>query len=474
MVRRAAPTVTLVAIVLAVGIAKASFVGRAAFGDGQAYMVPNPVWLVDHGFFPFIPKEVHPPFYFVVEALAFLLWPDSPEVFHVLTLLMGLGSLVAVYVLAKGMYGTREGLTAALLLASSPLFLTQIGLIRLSVPLLLFSLMSLSAAWNRRWPAYMLWGSALMLTKFSALPVVLAAVVLAARRREPRRHLVLSLAPLAVLGAWMVACRIHYGWFLYPENTADIGLSAENAWAGARWWLGALLTGQGQSFAVVLVVVSLFLAWYADKRPRLPRGAAVLGLAPLLFGILSFSVYHYRFPRYMLPYLALWFVLAARLLWTGGRTVAVAATLLLVIFGVTGYLRKDTFGNMTYHETDLSYLPLQKAREEAAAYLEREWSDARVLASRKMVEDLTMPGFGYVSTGMPRVSSDFGHELPDVYYRFPVLDRSWTEKAERWIRRGHVELLREFGDPFLGVAVFRVTPESVEHAASAPDPQGRE
>jgi hypothetical protein len=465
--RRGAATAALVGIVLAVGIAKVPFMSRAVFGDGQAYMVPNPLWLVGHGFSPFIPKEVHPPFCFEVEALAFLIWPRSPVVFHVLMLSLGLGSLVAAYLLGRSLFSAREALTATALLASSPLFLTQIGLIRLAVPLLFLSLITVYAAWKGRWRAYVLWGSALMLTKFSAVPVILAAVALALRRRESRLHLILSLSPLAVLGAWMIACRLHYGWFLYPENTADVGLAASTAWAGLRWWVGALLAGQRQAVAVALIAVSLVLAWYAGRRRGLPPGSLVLTLLPLLFGILSFSVYYYRFPRYMLPYLALWFILGARLLWTGGRTVATAATLVLVVSGIAGYVRRDTFGDMLHHESDLSYLTLQNAREAAADYLESEWFDARILASRKMVEDLTIPAFGYVSSPMPGVSSELGDEVPDVYYRFPVLNRSWSEKAERWVHHGRVELLREFGEPSLGVAVFRVTPNNATEDGTA-------
>jgi hypothetical protein len=472
--KRRSAAIALALVVLLVALAKLPFLGKGVFGDAQAYMVPNPLLLIEHGGSPFIPKEVHPPLYFYAEAAAFLMWPRSPHVFHVLAWLVGLGSLVAAYSLGRRVFGRREGVTAAVLLAACPLFLTQIGVIRLSVPLLFLTLMTVSAAWRRSWVAYAVWGSALMLTKFSGLPVVLAGLALAVRRGERRRHLLLSAIPLVVLAGWLVACRVHYGWFLHPENTADIGLTPAGALSGFRWWLGTILANQGQAAVAAVGLISLVHAWYSGRRLSLPRGSLAVTLLPLALGIVAFSAYHYTFPRYLLPYLALWFVLCARFLWTGGRTVAVVGTLLVVVAGIAGYLRKDTFGDMRHHESDLSYLPLLDARESAARYLEQHWDHAAVLAPPKLCDDLRVPAYGYVVGALPGATSDIAGDLPDVYYRFPVLNRRWPKRAEKRLREGQMVLLREFGDPFLGVAVFRVAPKGGEQAASGQNPKGRE
>ena len=473
MSRRAAAA-ALAAVVIAVAGAKLPFCSRGVFGDGQAYMVPNPLLLIEQGWSPFIPKEVHPPLYFYAEAAAFLVWSRSPHVFHVLTLLLGLGSLAATYSLGRRMFGWREGITAAVLLAASPLYLTQVGIIRLSVPLLFLTLMALSAAWRGAWTAYAVWGSALILTKFSGLPVAVTGLALAAWRRAQRRDLVLSAVPLVTLGAWLVACRVHYGWFLHPENTADVSLTPALALGNLRWWLSTLVADQGQALVGALALVALVHAWYSGRRLSLPRYSLVVTLLPLALGLAAFSTYHYTFPRYLLPYMALWFVLCSRFLWAGGRTVAVVGVVLVAAAGIAGYLRTDTFGDMRHHESDLSYLPLLEARESAARYLEDEWHHATILAAPKLCDDLRKPAFGYVLQALPGATSDIRGDLPDVYYRFPLLSRKWPRRAERRLREGQLTLLREFGDPLLGVAVFRVTPKGGEHAGSGRNQKGHE
>jgi hypothetical protein len=491
-------------LLLAVGIALTLAAGltalkQPAFGDSQAYVIPNGQKMAETAFYPFIDGEVHPPLYFLIEAVAFRIFGEHIEVAHTLILILALTSVWATYSLGSRLGGPAVGAAAALLLASWPPFLIQTRLIRLSIPLTAFSILTLLAA-QRGWPlGYALFGSAAALTKAPGVfvPAVTALLVTMrlARFRIPK--LVLWL-PVAVHLVWLVACKLHYGWFLHPDNTADFRFSlvpltrgwsfwAQRLLIDQRAWIPVLITllaaskrayyllfppiliacvfgeVQGLSissgFAVGLLVSFALLTWNLGGLYR------VLALLPLLITGL-FASYYYQFPRYLLPAWPAVALVAARVM--GARRFA---TVLIPLFALSFVVSamEHSWGGWKHHESNLFYTEAITGRKEAAEFLERTAGEKPIIAD-KPADELLNPAFGYVSKPLHvlRAATLKDAECPSVkkaayYFKFPSPEGKLERQIGALLKRCGITLKTEWGGVYqwkfsggLEMYIFRI------------------
>lgn len=410
------------------------------FGDGQAYMVPNALHMMET-FDPFIEDEVHPPFYFMLEGIVFRIFGPRIEALHGLSLVFSLLAVAAVYGLGAGLAGAPVGGMAALLVAAWPPFLVQTTLVRLDIPVAAMSLLTVLAA-HRGWAAVcVLAGSLAPLTKAPGVlsPGILAAMA-AAGLWKPRFHKALLWIPLCVYAGWLVACKVRFGWFLYPENVEDFSLLRDPRAGldGIAFWMRRLFIDQWAWVAFGGLVLA-----DARKRPYLlaligagaglgavlPRFGTVDGVAlgtgvavavigwraggfwrifPLLAaGIVAvFFTYHYRFPRYMLPGWPGLALLCARGL--SGTRLGLGATGLTGIMMVWAAFSQGMWNMQDWsrHESTFAYRSTVQATKTAAEYLYREANDRAVVAEGKAAECLTVAALGYVQAPLKVVAVD--------------------------------------------------------------------
>jgi len=381
------------------------------WGDGQAYVVPNGLLVLEESNRIFIPDEVHPPLYFRLEAEAYRLFGTGLGVTRGLILCFAFLALFYTWRLGERFFGQGTGVAAALLLLFSPLFFTQAGLARLAIPLTALAAMTLYYGLTARPLALALCGSALVLTKHPGVFIaagLLAGLLLGMVRRRQWREwplLLAALLPLFVFGLWALLCRWHYGWMFHPENTADLGLQLGAILSRVGRWLRQLVWWKA------MWVPALFLLAGAAALVRRRGGVAehgwgrwelatVLGL-PFVFFVGFFSGYAFDFPRYLLPLYPVLFLLAA----AGARTMVMgkrpAGLLLLLALAlplfVHGWFRPYTHPRpRECYESDLAYVEVAKAKQAAAAWLEANHAADTVLTGKTAL-DLREPAFGYVS-----------------------------------------------------------------------------
>jgi 4-amino-4-deoxy-L-arabinose transferase-like glycosyltransferase len=438
---------------------------QPAYGDAQAYMIPNAQTMAATSFYPFIEGEVHPPLYFLIEAVAFRFLGERVEVAHALILFFAVVTVLATYALGTSLGGPLMGSVAALLVASWPPFLIQTRLIRLSIPLAAFSTLSLLSL-QRGWAVfYVLFGACAALTKAPGILISGAAAVLGSlgliRPRIAKRVL---WVPVILYAAWLVACKLHYGWFLYPENVADFRFSVAGILDGWSFWMKRLLMDQSAWILVMLAIlflaregyryllpplvlgilgavtpglsflgtvsVGLFctLFWYAWREAESWRLFAVV---PLLFTLL-FSPYHYQFPRYLVPAWPAMTLILTRIIVTRRLGLVVIPVFAgLLIWSAT----MKTWHGWQHHECNANADDFVTGRKEAAQYLEIN-ADQKLIIARKPADDLTNTAFGYVSKplrvlreGNLRRLRCGGIRRAHYYYQLPTQ----SGRSEEWM-----------------------------------------
>jgi hypothetical protein len=474
-------------------------VSLPVWGDGQAYVVPNGLLLLNEPARLFIPDEVHPPFYFRLLAESYRVFGTSLLVTHGLVLVFAFLALLYTWRLGEGLFGRGSGAAASLMLLFSPLFFCQAGLVRLSIPLTALAVMTLYYGMSGRPLPLALCGAALVLTQHPGIFIVaglLAGLLLQAtiqrfggvapEEQRIRRRLILAAAlPVGVFILWALLCRLHYGWMFHPENTADLGLEAGPMLARVGYWLRQMLLLKSMWVPALFIVIggAVALPTRVRKNGCAPADqggwklAMALGL-PFVFFIGFFSCYAFDFPRYLLPLYPACFLLAA----AGARNLhrrPTAGLVLLLALSLPlfacGWFREYTVPRpREYYESDLAYLQVLQAKKTAAAYIEQQHPGETVLTGKPAL-DLREPAFGYVSQPMTVIHLPRRRGLDlerfrqaDLFYLFSATSPPISgENKAQLIRAGiHPVLEADFSIPAIPLKLYRLEPLATARGGS--------
>ncbi len=460
------------------------------WGDGQAYVVPNGLLLLEEPGRLFIPDEVHPPFYFRLLSETYRLFGTGLGVSHGLIILFAWLALLYTWRLGETFFGRGTGVAASLLLLFCPLFFCQSGLVRLAIPLTALAVMTLYYGLSARPLPLALCGTALVLTKHPGVFVtagLLAALLLPLLRRgsgntTPGRKfswplLLATAVPAGVFLLWALLCRLHYGWMFHPENTADLGLSVGPLLSRVGYWLRQLLLLKWMWVPALFTLAGAVVllrrgrtGGQTDNRLHGLELAVAMGLPFLLF-IGFFSCYAFDFPRYLLPLYPSFFLLAAAgAAQLTSRRPTVGLLLLLALslpLFTCGWFRNYTLPRPRhYYESDLAYGQVLAAKRAAAAHLEQHHPGKTILTGKPAL-DLREPAFGYVSRPMKvlHLPRKRGLDLDrfrqaDLFYLFSSTSPEVEGENEQRLIRAGIRPVPEadFSIPAIQLKLYRLEP----------------
>ncbi len=368
---------------------------------------------------------------------------------HTLILLFSALAVFATDRLARALAGPGAGPAAGLLLLATPVFLAQAGLVRLAMPLLAFMILALWSGVTGRWALCALFGSLAVLTKEPGVwllpPLGLYALFSSQRKQALQRAAWVS-TPGVVFLLWMAGGRLVTGrWINRPNVRWD--------YLGPMRRVSELFSGDGRYLlAFALLVSVLWLAWRARSRLRmvlvpfvvaaiwilLPMlksgtsystlallaastafGAMMIGTGSLwkgrelvLWGLILVHLIilanlKETMPRYLLPALAVFIVLAVKAVWAmpsrWARCLVVVPMIVLSVFEWNK--GNEWFGNLQYEE-DLRGL------EEFAHRMEAQ------LVGEKILFDgpghiFADPRYGYVNAPLDLYGGKGERSLPE-------------------------------------------------------------
>lgn len=389
--------------------AQARFFDDPYIWDGLYYIASSaravylyPAEVIPHG--PW--DNGHPPLLFWI--LAATWWLAGPHLWasHLVMLLFGLAALVLTFALGRSLFGPRAGLLAGIFLAVHPLFFYQTGTLSLDVPVAAFSLAALLAAVRGRWALAAAAACAMVLTRESAavfLPALAAASVLLGKERGRARWAgpaLLVLAPVLLLGCWYLFHQQVVGWWLYSDRSRAVKLGLSDLlwplpYEIYRRTLRPFLRDHGQWALMLLVAAGLGWEWLRRRERPLTREAWVLAgawagfLIPIgtIIALMSFYL-----PRYILPAVPLFCLLAGWSVSRAGRAGVVLAGLAILPL-IVAHEGPPIPG----WESNRGHLGVMELNRKASRWLEEHHPDARVLARWPLWQQLCDPVYGYVS-----------------------------------------------------------------------------
>ncbi|HJL20490.1 MAG TPA: glycosyltransferase family 39 protein [Sandaracinaceae bacterium LLY-WYZ-13_1] len=423
----------------------------AYFWDEADVYVPGARWVAEHGLtvtpgvFPDDYSRGHPPLLYLLAGAAFAAFGPDPTVGHLVVLPFTVLALAGTYLLGATVFSRRVGLAAALLLGTTPLFLSIGNMLLPEMPLVALTVVALLAFARGRLGLAVLAGVAMVWIKetgiFSAAAIGVGVLVDARLRRErPLRRVALATAPLFALLGFFAWQKVHAGYFVFPHHQnlfADRPLGWENVatvWPSLLGWHGRWLLAAAAILALT--------AGRRDRRAPAPtspwrptRGAVVAAcVALVLFNALFFTKMFWL-ERYALPaHPGLLVVLCAAIL--GGferlpalarppaRWIPIGAAAFAGVAGLWAPTASDA------EEHTFAYADVIATHRAAFAILEDD--DAPVLTTWPMTVELEQPYLGYVEEPRPTVHArHLEDDDPPAFGAVLVNTASWRADALR-------------------------------------------
>ncbi len=395
--------------------------------------------ILENDFKPLLPAAwdmiAHPVLLHEILALTWLVLGQALWVSHLVMVGFAFLTVYFTYCVGRQIYDRRTGVVAASLLLFYPLFRTQSTVVLLDLPTAAFAIMAVYFLLRRRTLLYLIFASAMVLTKATGvllIPAVLLYLFIGNRQEKPRQDGLADLAvhsiPVLVLVGWFWYHTQETGWWTVPWATgpskllsaylpplvfSQEGTPYRFVQLSARYFGKVFLTG----------VLALFIAAYSFSiRPFLPlvrsqlSWQAILGALKeqpvwrvwgpkeqiILLGLpittyLAFMSSSLAMHRYLLPVYTFFFILAGRAivgLLKDERRIAGVTIAALLVFTM-GWTR-PWFGFSLASPSTLMYVDFVRNHEKAASLIESTYPDRIVLAGWPQYIELSMPTLGYV------------------------------------------------------------------------------
>lgn len=380
-----------------------------------------------------ISNMAHPPVFPFVLAFVWRMFGDSLYVSHLFYLPFVLIAVLFTYALGKHVAQTTNkkeivpsslvGFCAALLLLFSPLFLAQVGIIYLEIPVAGFAVMAVYFFLKRQILWYMLSATLMLLMKEVSVIIILAIFTTLSiqfvwnlfdkkRNKQTRlralgkEFLIFGLPIIVILG-WFVWHKIATGWIFvlpYYQNAMTEKLFTISFTKiffvfqfffieQFRWVI---------TFVVLAIIFILIIrhkiqkVFSRESREGLILFFIIIVLVPMLFGKLEFL------PRYVvfgLPFLSIFFSFFLGVILQKTKIMFGAAVVLVLILFFLGWdnHQKITTWRFTPIEENLEYMDVIRVGKEMAELVEDRYPNSLIYTGFPTNYMLSQPFQGYVS-----------------------------------------------------------------------------
>ena len=456
------------------------------FWDEAGYYIPAALDIYND--WRLVPESTlptgHTPLVMIYLALAWKLFDFSPLVTRTAIVLIAAATVAATYALARRVTEREPAVWAAALLALSPMFFAQSTMVFLDLPAALFTTLAVIALLDGRMLKFAVTASLMVLTKETAvllLPVAwawtsrstarsakrfgvrrLAAALPATeqaradkaeaelphskgRGQAPPLRWIALIVPLAPLVAWTVYYRHETGFWTGNAEYLQFNLYSTLS-PGRFFW--TLLRRSYEvfigGFNWLLVAGAAFGIWWGRKQSHRDTGlqresshslllaSGLIAVYVLMLSVVGGAV----LPRYLLPIVPLFILVAVALVWRLPKAFARATCGVTLACFVAAW-----FINPPYpfpYEDNLSYADFIRLHQDAARYLESRPSGERILTAWPATDELARPFLGYVNKPLSVVplegftANDFAKVSSfDLLY---VYSRKW-EPPNNWLPR---------------------------------------
>ena len=403
----------IIFIILAVTIAATKFniLDLPYHWDEMGAYIRPTHWLADGslvrafpGFHPPHTFFGHPFALYLTLAAIYKIFGESIIVSHIFILVISLLGLFYTYLLGKYIHNTAVGFVSALLLLFSPIYFAQCGMVNGDTVITSLGVMTVYYFLKKSHVQFLICSSLLVLSKESSAAIIVALLIY--RFFETRRNsatvkeLYLCFTPLLVLTVFFLLQKITTGSFLpnqyfdshslfeFKMNGLSVMLLIKIKLKIAAKWL---FLEQNRFIVLLLIIVHVL-----KNRRQAFKKEYVLFATMIIFFIAAYTLIFFLY-RYLMPVLPYYFIMGAAAIVSlfSYRKLYYPVTLSVLICFMLQMHGHDEWGGS--NEKDMQYRDVVLTHKDAGAYIERNFSDRRVLTVWPFTNTLTEPYLGYVT-----------------------------------------------------------------------------
>jgi hypothetical protein len=415
----ASPAFAMVSLAIATILVKLPTLDTPAYWDemgwlGQAY------WLSEGSLHRAIPGLRpaaafwgHPPGLHLILATLGKVFGVSLNTAHALIAVFAALGVCATFLLARYWHGTRTAWLAAFFLLLSPVYLAQSGMFLADVPVTALGALATYFVLKGRYGPYVACASCMVLLKETAIALVVALllyrfVVLNPFRQARLRDVARYSAPLAVIGAFILLQKATTGhfFFIYDFDVELFQLTPDHVRYQSGLITRWLFIDQHRFIFTALIALNLSVNGRARRR-ELWLFVFVVVLSGYSFSVLYFL------PRYLVPVLPLFYILAAASILDLARGFRLQLSAACAALGMMSWslVSQPLRGN---GETSLRYLDIVAMHRAAIDRIARDRPEARVLTTWPHTDELTRPLLGYVHQPIDAKGFRAASDLPEA------------------------------------------------------------
>ncbi|MDD4909212.1 MAG: glycosyltransferase family 39 protein [Candidatus Omnitrophica bacterium] len=343
---------------------------------------------------------------------------------HVVSLAFSSLTLIFTYKLGCLIGDKRAGLYSAVLLLASPLFFTQSAMFTRDVFLAAFMIMSIYYALKERVFQYVLFASCAVLTKATAIPmIVLSAAYLAGRHRPGgrARMFLVALSPILCYLAWMIMFKIRFGSFIPPLHLYYVDMSPADDIQRFLQRSKELFIDDYKWFMSAALLIGGGLVYTKGRPTSGRRYLAPISIFILVY-IAFFAAIRSTVAWYMLFLYPGFFILCCAVISRIGRASSACLPIisgLQIILFVTNWYGDAGVSGGERIGAHLNYLDLVYAEKQAADFIEHSLADEVVLAVWPQSLALSYPCLGYVARPLDVVRAGMNYAEADIVFCSP-------------------------------------------------------
>lgn len=345
----------------------------------------------------------HPLFFFFLYSSWMQIFGTSTTVVHILSLLISVGTLVAIYFMVKKHVNQTASLISMALMSVQSLFLAQATMALPEVLITLFLIVSIDLYLRKKYLLFALASSLMVLTKETSIVFIIGFSIfhlfsfLFHRPKEWKRYFFESLILIIPALTYLLFLFIHkikFGTFFYETHLSHIQLTKYDVMKKLRISFEMLYDRYGRFAILYSLVPALIFTLLKNKKIFHARILALLILQTVLF--IAFSIFNFYTYRYMIGLMALFMIFSGIILQHAATKYKLLNGLAITI--IIAFPTYFSFTAKTNSDIDLGYVEAVKVHQQMVDFCEKQkWEENTISASFNLIYYLRDPSLGYLN-----------------------------------------------------------------------------